>query len=110
MTAHFTREEFACPHCHVALVRPQLVAKLEVVRSLVNKPIAIVSGYRCPVHNRDVHGAPDSQHMYAAAADIPHGVVPLDLARRAGFTGVGTKGPWAVHVDVRDGFFTTWKY
>jgi hypothetical protein len=45
-----------------------------------------------------------------AAADIPAGVASLEDAERVGFIGVGTKGDWAVHVDVRDGPFTHWTY
>lgn len=108
---HFTPGEFRCPHCGVALVRPLLIAVLEVVRhSTGAKPLRIVSGYRCPVHNKAVGGAKDSQHMYGAAADIPPGRVTLDDARAAGARGVGTAGAWVVHLDVRDGAFVHWRY
>jgi len=73
-------------------------------------PIRIVSGYRCPPHNYAVGGAPDSQHMYAAAADLVEGTCTLDDAKNAGFTGVGLKHGVPIHVDVRDGKFTTWTY
>jgi uncharacterized protein YcbK (DUF882 family) len=94
----------------VQLVRPALLARLEALRSIRGKPITIVSGYRCPPHNKAIGGASNSQHMYAAAADIPSGLATLEEARRCGFTGVGTKGSWVVHVDVRDGGFTHWVY
>lgn len=109
-SAHFAVNEFRCPHCGVALVRPALLTHLEALRALVRQPIRIVSGYRCPPHNAAVGGAQDSQHMYAAAADIPRGVARISDAQRAGFSGVGSSGDWAVHVDVRDGPFTTWAY
>lgn len=48
--------------------------------------------------------------MYAAAADIPLRSMTMRVAKASGFTGVGTKGGWPVHVDVRDGPFTTWTY
>lgn len=107
---HFAQAEFACPHCGVALVRPRLLACLEVLRAHVGGPVRIVSGYRCPPHNAQVGGAENSQHMYGAAADLPEGLADLSQARAAGFTGVGTKGSWVVHVDVRDGAFTHWTY
>lgn len=91
-------------------MRPLLIRRLELLRAALGRPIPIVSGYRCPVHNARVGGAKDSQHVYAAAADIPAQLCTLDAARRVGFTGVGTHGPWAVHVDVRDGPFTHWRY
>jgi len=109
--SHFKDSEFACPHCGVALVRPKLKAVLEHLRAQINgKPIRIVSGYRCPPHNREVGGAHDSQHMYAAAADIPSGLVKMAQAFKAGATGIGTKGDWVTHVDVRDGAMQHWTY
>lgn len=113
MTAHFNDTEFACKHCGVALCRPLLQEKLETLRAKIgNKPIQIVSGYRCPVHNKEIGGATDSQHMYASAADIPAGLAKLDVAKACGFTGIGTDGAtgWVLHVDVRDGPLATWKY
>jgi len=109
-TSHFQSREFRCPHCQVALARDLLLQRLEVLRASVGRPLVIRSGYRCPPHNAAVGGAADSMHMYAAAADLESGVATLDDARRAGFTGVGTQGRWAVHVDVRDGPFETWQY
>jgi uncharacterized protein YcbK (DUF882 family) len=100
----------ACPHCGESFVRPLLLGRLEALRALRNQPIRIVSGYRCPVHNHAVGGAKDSQHVYGAAADIPPGIATLADAERVGFSGVGTKDRWAVHVDVRDGRFTHWTY
>lgn len=110
MSVHFQRHEFACPHCGVALVRPALERSLEELRSRVGRPLPILSGYRCPPHNASVGGAANSQHMYAAAADIPEGYCTLSQARAAGFTGVGTHRGLPVHVDVRDGPYVTWTY
>lgn len=110
MTPHFQRREFECPHCGVSLVRDRLTECLEKLRAHVGHPIRIVSGYRCPVHNKAVGGAPNSMHMYGAAADIPAGLCSASVAAHAGFVGVGTKGDWAVHVDVRDGPPARWTY
>lgn len=107
---HFAQSEFACPHCGVALVRPRLLASLEVLRASIARPIRINSGYRCPPHNAAVGGAKNSQHMYAAAADIPVNLATESQARAAGFTGIGLSGQWAIHVDVRDGAPVTWNY
>jgi uncharacterized protein YcbK (DUF882 family) len=86
------------------------VASLELLRAIHGRPIRIVSGYRCPVHNAEVAGAPDSQHMYGAAADIPRGVCSFADARRAGFRGIGLRDGLPVHVDVRDGPAQVWHY
>jgi zinc D-Ala-D-Ala carboxypeptidase len=93
----------------VAIVRQLLITRLEALRSVIRRAVPIVSGYRCPVHNPVAGGAANSQHMYGAAADLPSGLVPVELAERM-FVGVGHKGGWAIHVDVRDGARTTWAY
>lgn len=43
---------------------------LDPVRDMVNTPIIITSGYRCPKINRLVGGANNSQHMSGCAADF----------------------------------------
>lgn len=107
---HFQRYEFRDPSSGDEFVRPLLIVRLERLRELVGQPLRIVSGYRCPAHNRAIGGAHDSQHVYAAAADLEVGKVKLAQAIDAGFTGVGTKGAWVTHVDVRDGAFRHWTY
>lgn len=43
---------------------------LEPVRDMVNTPIMITSGYRCPQVNRLAGGVDNSQHMSGCAADF----------------------------------------
>jgi zinc D-Ala-D-Ala carboxypeptidase len=107
---HFNASEFACPHCGATFVRPALLARLERLRAKVGRPLRIVSGYRCPPHNAAIGGASDSQHVYAAAADIPAGYCSPSLAAQCGFVGIGSRHGWAVHVDVRDGPAARWTY
>lgn len=45
-------------------------ALLEQVRSLVNRPITVTSGYRSPNVNSAIGGSRNSQHMLGCAADI----------------------------------------
>jgi zinc D-Ala-D-Ala carboxypeptidase len=110
LSLHFNAQEFACPHCGVAVVDPRLVTLLEAIRAVLRGPVRVLSGYRCPVHNHDVGGAADSQHMYGTAADIPPGLVSPASAHRLGAIGVGRKGTSAVHVDVRSGPSADWSY
>lgn len=80
----------------------RLVAHLEVLRCIAgNKPLRIVSGHRSPAHNAAVGGASASRHMVGDAADIPQGYATVAQAEEAGFTGIGNKGRWATHVDLR---------
>jgi len=69
-------------------------------------PISILSGYRSPIYNARVGGAPKSMHKIIAF-DIPFAkYYPKDLYRTAlqvGFTGVGlypTRG--FIHLDLGD--------
>jgi len=110
LSAHFDAREFACPHCGAAFVVDELVKVLELVRQSAGHPVRVISGYRCPVHNRAVHGATDSQHVYGTAADIPEGLVTAPQAFHLGAIGVGVQKGWAVHVDVRRGRRTQWVY
>jgi uncharacterized protein YcbK (DUF882 family) len=41
-----------------------------MIRSAVNEPIKINSGYRCEKHNGSVGGVRGSQHVLGKAADI----------------------------------------
>lgn len=43
---------------------------LDPIRGLVDTPIIITSGYRCPQVNRLVGGVDNSQHMSGCAADF----------------------------------------
>lgn len=104
LSEHFSRREFDCKDGSRADPHPSLIAGLETVRELAGgRPLRIVSGYRSPSWNRKVGGAPRSQHLYNRAADLERGAVTVDQAIAAGFTGIGFKGSWAVHVDVRPG-------
>jgi uncharacterized protein YcbK (DUF882 family) len=66
-----------------------------------NLPLRILSGYRCPRHNTAVGGATRSRHLAGDAVDIPSGYATVAQAAAAGFTGIGSRGVWAVHVDCR---------
>ena len=48
----------------------EVAQNLEVLRSYINKPIHINSGYRRPSYNAQIGGAKNSFHMKGMAADI----------------------------------------
>ena len=110
LSVHFDARELRCPHCGTCLVLDELVSLLESIRAHARKPLRVVSGYRCPWHNYAVGGASDSQHMYGTAADIPERFVTVQAAFKLGARGVGSRGEWAVHVDVRRGSPAHWTY
>lgn len=100
---HFRVSEFDCKdNCGYGQPHPRLMSALEALRrECGGKPLVIVSGVRCPPRNAAVGGAPRSRHQAGEAADIPEGYATRSQAVRAGFTGIGTKGKWVTHVDVR---------
>jgi hypothetical protein len=61
----------------------RLARGLDQVRRLLGHPLAITSGYRSPVLNAAVGGAPVSQHAQGLAADFtcPGFGPPLEVAR-----------------------------
>lgn len=68
-------------------LRPNLIRLswwLEYLREIVQKPIIITSGYRCPYLNNAIGGSKTSAHMDGLAADIyVPDLTPCELARLA---------------------------
>lgn len=115
LSPHFDSEEFRC-RCDARAHRrheppraDHLVAALERLRAIVGRPLVIVSGHRCRMHNRHVGGADRSRHVAGDAADIPYGYATVEQAEAAGFHGIGRRGRWAIHVDMR-GYRARWSY
>tara|TARA_R110000772_G_scaffold67579_2_gene150042 strand:+ start:13646 stop:13960 length:315 start_codon:yes stop_codon:yes gene_type:complete len=48
----------------------KLAEELQVLREVVDSPIAINSAYRCPSHNKRIGGVTSSQHLLGKASDI----------------------------------------
>jgi uncharacterized protein YcbK (DUF882 family) len=70
LSAHFSRQELACSCCGRLQLDDRLLTALEKLRTLANGPVLVHDGYRCPEHNREVGGVPDSEHTRGCAADI----------------------------------------
>lgn len=115
---HFKLSEFRCkdgtevPQMYYSNCQ-KLMGLLEEIRfKCGNKPITINSGYRTAVYNRKCGGANNSQHLYAAAADITvAGVAPSKVYAICN-TLVGSRGGVGkyntfTHVDVR-GYKARW--
>ena len=106
LSPNFNESEFACPCCGELGDKKQLrmlVNKLEILRAKFNKPIIVISGYRCPKYNEKVGGAKKSQHMNSMAADIKiKGISTHRIAKAAGglFKAIGIYDTF-VHVDIR---------
>lgn len=130
-----TRTRRGGPRDGTCWVHRDLLAALEALRAHVGRPLTIVSGYRDPAHNKRVGGASRSQHTFGTApeldrlaaipgridrrakriagraADIPSGYIHVKEARKLGlFRGIGYRGTWATHVDVRTSAAAKWRY
>ena len=54
ITTDFERHEFACPcGCTAQMIDPELVQKMQTIRTKLGKAIKVTSGYRCVKHNAD---------------------------------------------------------
>lgn len=109
VSANFSFSEFACKcngayaNCRrIWIIRP-LVQSLEVYRGHAGR-LAIVSGNRCPLHNRKVGGASQSQHMFGTAADVAKRYTPGAVRSWNAFAGIGygQTSNEVCHVDRRD--------
>jgi len=115
LTRSFSNFEFECRgkcgfHCRTARMAPEFLAKLQMLRDRIGKPIKITSGIRCKSHNAKIGGASKSWHMprdgVCYASDIRTGRSDKEVLRlyaaadSLGFHGIGLyKG--RIHVDMR---------
>jgi zinc D-Ala-D-Ala carboxypeptidase len=104
MSQHFKPEEFKCPHCFENKISLEFIDRLEEVRKVYGKPMAIVSGYRCPAHNAAVGGVDSSAHTEGLAADIACSFAGdrmrmVEIAIGEGFRRIGI-GRTFLHIDI----------
>ena len=116
LSRNFMRLELACPCCGKCKMSPLFMDRLQVLRDLYGKSLVIVSGYRCPKHNRAVRGSPRSDHLRGEAVDIrirdktSNELYHLrDLAFALRFSALGF-GKAQFHLGLRDGPAKSWSY
>lgn len=107
---YFKREEFACRcGCGAADMQIDFMDSLLLLRKDLGKAMVVTSGFRCPLHNRNVSSTGESgPHTTGCASDVlaagAFAYKLVDLAFKYGFTGLGLqqKGPHTgryVHLD-----------
>ena len=114
---HFSNNEFACKDgCGLNKApSPILLQALEELRELCgNRPVTIISGWRCAANNARSGGAKNSQHLFGGAADLYVAGMPILAVYRAAvtvkaFSGFGLSKSW-LHVDVKAGPRRWWRY
>jgi zinc D-Ala-D-Ala carboxypeptidase len=117
-SAHFTWREVRCkcgghPGCRGILTDHKLMQGLERYRTLPGVgAVTIESGYRCPLHNVSVGGAPSSQHVQGKAADVRGRLRLNKIEAMHFFNGKGFQQSTGlvVHLDVRPVWVLPWKY
>jgi len=111
---HFRLSEFACPCCKRVMLHPKLLAKLMELRKIIERPVYITSGYRCPSYNQKIGGVVNSYHLIGLAVDIKvkdiNLIELLEYAENIGFAGIGfyEKNNF-LHLDVRPTKRARWR-
>ena len=114
---NFSETEFRCKcgKCANNPISENLVRKLQAVRLIYGAAITVVSGYRCPAHNKKVGGAANSAHTRGTAADLRRPISGpalhslLNAIWSVGFRGHGI-GAGKLHIDVDDLGKRAWMY
>ena len=93
------------PECDAPQPTEELLATLDLVRSIVNRPLIVTSGTRCEPYNTSIGGELDSEHLLGQAVDIwtPTAAQTFSLvfgAERGGVTRIGAYLDRHVHLDV----------
>ena len=117
---NFRKSEFDCSFTGRNEMKAEFLDILQKIRTLINKPMIITSGYRDKTHPREHHKAKGGTHTLGVAADISvRGADALKLiwiALDCGIQriGVNQKGDKRfIHLDIGDryGFnVSVWTY
>lgn len=117
MSKYFSNDELACKCCGQLPANgmdDRLLQILDAIREVIGGPVTLSCAYRCPDHNAEVGGVPNSYHIQGIAADVivPDGLTVDQLAgiaEQCGADGIGRYyGQEFVHVDTR-GYEARWE-
>lgn len=118
LTENFWLDEFQCSCCHQVKIEPELLEKLQKLRTMVNFPFVLNSAFRCIAHNKKEGGKPKSFHLQGKAVDVlmkgKDIVAFAILAEEIGFKGIGSyrdnKGnPVFIHLDIGTSYVRKFK-
>jgi uncharacterized protein YcbK (DUF882 family) len=107
---NFTKEEFDCKETGENDMHPELLVRVQALRTRYGKPIRISSGYRSKRHSKEAKKPQPGMHTKGLACDIAcHSDDAYELVEFAfelGFTGIGISQvegkPRFIHLDLRD--------
>lgn len=100
---NFTVQEYACRcGCNSVMWNENFMDLLQQLRTTLNSPLVVISGYRCPAHNMAIGGAQESQHLHGRAVDVRLRVPTIQVVKLAEglFNGIGY-GTNMLHLDNR---------
>ena len=90
---YFSEDELRCKGTDECSMNDSFMEKLINIRSELDRPMIINSGYRHPAHNSAIGGVKDSPHVFGRAVDIASiGELAYEIVRLAiknGMTGIG---------------------
>ncbi len=114
ISPYFNLSEFTCPCCKRVMLHPKLLVKLIELRKILERPVYINSGYRCPRYNHQIGGVVNSYHCIGLAADIKvkdiNLIELLGYAEDVDFNGIGFyEKKNFLHLDVRPTKRTRWR-
>jgi len=71
MSKYFKDSEIECK-CGCGFIKKSedLISRLDTVREALGVPIVVTSWCRCPKHNAEVGGEPNSAHLKGLAVDL----------------------------------------
>jgi zinc D-Ala-D-Ala carboxypeptidase len=68
---YFADHEQWCKHCRQGGLQPESLRRGNLLREIRNRPTALSSAYRCPVHNQNVsRTGPEGPHTTGQAMDV----------------------------------------
>lgn len=72
LSKNFSKSEFLCPcgKCDGGTMSPAFIAKLQSLREKSGVGMTVISGFRCPAHNKKEGGATASLHLEGRACDV----------------------------------------
>ena len=118
MAKYFSKENdprlYFCSETGRQGIDLEFVINLDKLREACGFPFRITSGYRSPLHSREINKDEPGQHTLGIAADIQvvssnRRFILVKTAIEMGFTGIGIAKSF-VHVDTRVGVPRIWSY
>jgi len=108
---NFTPEELACKHCKAQGITSEIMDILQSIRTSMDKPVFLSSGYRCVKHPVEQEKDRPGEHTFGMAVDIiAYGARALEIIRLAQSLGVkrigvhqkGNPNGRFVHIGIAD--------